>query len=196
MIKFFRKIRQKLLMENKTSKYFKYAIGEIILVVIGILIALQVNNWNENRKLKSYENQLLFQLKSDFNLNANDLRLNIKLQNKIINSSNIILNHLENKLPYHDSLSVHFGYTVLWTKFIVNEGAYKTVESKGLDIITNPELRDLTFRIYNGNLNWLKQMENTIINFVETFRNREASKYFTLLNPIVIKNKKFDLEND
>ncbi len=49
MIKFFRKIRQNLLSEGKTGKYFKYAIGEIILVVIGILIALQINNWNENR---------------------------------------------------------------------------------------------------------------------------------------------------
>lgn len=49
MIKFFRKIRQNLILENKTSKYFKYAIGEIILVVIGILIALSINNWNEKR---------------------------------------------------------------------------------------------------------------------------------------------------
>lgn len=49
MIKFFRHIRQKLLSENKFSKYLIYAIGEIILVVIGILIALQINNWNENR---------------------------------------------------------------------------------------------------------------------------------------------------
>ena len=50
MIKFFRHIRQNLIMENKTGKYLKYAVGEIVLVVIGILIALQVNNWNENRK--------------------------------------------------------------------------------------------------------------------------------------------------
>ena len=50
MIKFFRKIRQNLIMENNIGKYFKYAIGEIILVVIGILIALQINNWNEERK--------------------------------------------------------------------------------------------------------------------------------------------------
>ena len=50
MIKFFRKIRYKLLSEKKTSRYLKYAVGEIILVVIGILIALQINNWNENRK--------------------------------------------------------------------------------------------------------------------------------------------------
>ena len=53
MIKFFRKIRQRLLTENKFSKYLIYAIGEIILVVIGILIALQINNWNENRKLNN-----------------------------------------------------------------------------------------------------------------------------------------------
>ncbi|MFT6795818.1 MAG: hypothetical protein ACJART_000956, partial [Maribacter sp.] len=59
MIKFFRKIRQNLLSEGKTSKYFKYAIGEIILVVIGILIALQINNWNENQKAKKLEQVVL-----------------------------------------------------------------------------------------------------------------------------------------
>jgi hypothetical protein len=65
MIKFFRKIRQNLLMENKTGKYFKYAIGEIVLVVIGILIALQINNWNENRKEKTFENQVYKQIYND-----------------------------------------------------------------------------------------------------------------------------------
>ena len=58
MIKFFRHIRKNLLVENKTSKYFKYAIGEIILVVIGILIALQINNWNESRKSNQLEQAL------------------------------------------------------------------------------------------------------------------------------------------
>ncbi|MDT0538706.1 DUF6090 family protein [Croceitalea sp. P059] len=60
MIKFFRKIRQNLLLENKTGKYFKYAIGEIVLVVIGILIALQINNWNQNR-INNLEEQRIFQ---------------------------------------------------------------------------------------------------------------------------------------
>ena len=55
MIKFFRKIRQNLLSQGKTGKYFKYAIGEIILVVIGILIALQINNWNEYQKDRKSE---------------------------------------------------------------------------------------------------------------------------------------------
>ena len=59
MIKFFRKIRQNLLMENKTGKYFKYAIGEIVLVVLGILIALSINNWNENKKDRRNETVFL-----------------------------------------------------------------------------------------------------------------------------------------
>ena len=66
MIKFFRKIRQKLLMENKTSKYFKYAIGEIILVVIGILIALSLNNWKEDLAKQGEEKRILSGLKQEF----------------------------------------------------------------------------------------------------------------------------------
>jgi len=65
MIKFFRPIRHNLLMENKTSKYLKYAIGEILLVMVGILLALQVNNWNENRKSHLNEVKLVKQLIDD-----------------------------------------------------------------------------------------------------------------------------------
>ncbi len=70
MIKFFRKIRQNLLMENKTGKYFKYAIGEIVLVVIGILIALQINNWNENRKENRKAESYLVNIKEDLILDT------------------------------------------------------------------------------------------------------------------------------
>lgn len=59
MIKFFRKIRKNLLTENKMSKYFFYAIGEIVLVVIGILIALQINNWNADQKTATEEISIL-----------------------------------------------------------------------------------------------------------------------------------------
>ena len=69
MIKFFRNIRQNLIIEGKTYKYLKYAIGEIVLVVIGILIALQINNWNEDRKVisreKSYIQSIYKDLKND-----------------------------------------------------------------------------------------------------------------------------------
>ncbi|MFH6769752.1 DUF6090 family protein [Gaetbulibacter aquiaggeris] len=65
MIKLFRNIRQNLIMENKTTNYLKYAIGEIILVIIGILIALSINNWNEHRKLKIEEHNSLIDLRSE-----------------------------------------------------------------------------------------------------------------------------------
>jgi hypothetical protein len=71
MFKFFRKIRQKTLIENKFGKYLTYAIGEIILVVIGILIALSINNWNENSKNSIEEKAILENLLENLNLSKN-----------------------------------------------------------------------------------------------------------------------------
>ena len=73
MIKFFRKIRQNLLSKGKTGKYMKYAIGEIILVVIGILIALSINNWNEYRKDRNREQAILKNLQIDFQTNIKNV---------------------------------------------------------------------------------------------------------------------------
>ena len=67
MLHFFRKIRRDLIDNSKSYKYFKYAIGEIVLVVLGILIALQINNWNENRNISKIELALLANLKNDIN---------------------------------------------------------------------------------------------------------------------------------
>jgi len=74
MIKFFRKIRQKFISENKFSKYLLYAIGEIVLVVIGILIALSINNWNENNKNAHWEQRFLNDLKNE--LDSDQIQLN------------------------------------------------------------------------------------------------------------------------
>ena len=92
MIKFFRKIRYDLMKQNKMSKYFKYAIGEIILVVIGILIALQINNWNEDRKNDLKLTKTLVALYNDL---AEDSIAIVKdlewSQNEVINDSLIWL---------------------------------------------------------------------------------------------------------
>ena len=86
MIKFFRKIRQKLLSENKFSKYLIYAIGEIILVVIGIMIALGINNWNENRKQNSIIRNFYYQLEGDLDDESNNLETVIIRIDESINS--------------------------------------------------------------------------------------------------------------
>lgn len=73
MIKFFRSIRKNLLSEGKTTKYFKYAIGEVFLVMIGILLAIQVNNWNNGRIEVSKEQAVLVSLQTDFKTNINNV---------------------------------------------------------------------------------------------------------------------------
>ena len=98
MIKFFRSIRKSLVNEGKTTNYLKYAIGEIILVVIGILIALQINNWNENRKNNSEELLILKSLKSEFAENQTLLKDMISRHQVILDSS-IILNNLISPEP-------------------------------------------------------------------------------------------------
>ena len=77
MLPFFRKIRWRLAQDNQFFKYSRYAIGEIVLVVIGILIALQINTWNEESKLKSKERKSLIELRKDLNQNLNDIDVNI-----------------------------------------------------------------------------------------------------------------------
>jgi len=86
MIKFFHHIRQSLIMENKTSKYFKYAIGEIVLVVIGILIALSINNWNQERIQRSKSDELLIGMKKDLSQDITTL--------------NRMINHYENRMSF------------------------------------------------------------------------------------------------
>jgi hypothetical protein len=78
MIKLFRNIRKNLLAEGKTTKYFKYAIGEIILVVIGILIALQINNWNEGRKENIHQRSVLSNLLQDLKSDSVSYSINLK----------------------------------------------------------------------------------------------------------------------
>ncbi|MBK8506064.1 MAG: hypothetical protein IPL46_30035 [Saprospiraceae bacterium] len=85
MIKFFRKIRQKTLTENKFGKYLTYAIGEIILVVIGILIALSINNWNENRKESKLEKNYLTGIRDDLKKDVEQATLVIDAHLKQLN---------------------------------------------------------------------------------------------------------------
>ncbi|WP_296317133.1 DUF6090 family protein, partial [Winogradskyella sp. UBA3174] len=75
MIKFFRKIRQQLLTENKINKYVLYAIGEIVLVVIGILIALQLNTWKENNTNRQVETTYLKGILNNLDQDINSLKL-------------------------------------------------------------------------------------------------------------------------
>jgi hypothetical protein len=144
MIKFFRRIRQNLLMENKTGKYFKYAIGEIVLVVVGILIAVQINNWNESRKTNEKEKVLLKEIISDLTINENNAQIGLAYnigRDSIVKTFNYVINHLENKLSYDSSLSRYFNQIHQLPNLNIKMSGYESLKSSGMDIIQKDSLR-------------------------------------------------------
>ena len=88
--------------KNKTSKYLKYVLGEIVLVVLGILIALQINNWNEDKKRRNTEVNLLLELKDNLTTDLHDIRYNINEDSETLLSNEIILDQFEKKIPFHE----------------------------------------------------------------------------------------------
>jgi hypothetical protein len=144
MIKFFSKIRYSLIEQNKSGKYFKYAIGEIILVVIGVLIALSINNWIENRKNSIKEIQFLEGFKNDLMANKTELNRVIRKAEITSNSSDSILKLKRREL---DSLGIKSfvrfmmdaaGFAVCQTQ----EGTIQGIMGSGnLDVILNDSIR-------------------------------------------------------
>ncbi|GAA4268159.1 DUF6090 family protein [Hyunsoonleella aestuarii] len=140
MIKFFRNIRKKLLAEGNTSKYLKYAIGEIILVVIGILIALQINNWNEGRKLLDKRDNLISSLIEDFEYNTKENKNILLLYEKQLNTMDNYFHLISktNQTVSVDSLRSMARSFFTFDTFFPNMTAYNEAESSGnLSLLDN-----------------------------------------------------------
>jgi len=164
MIKFFRKIREDLLTKGKTGKYLKYAVGEIILVVIGILIALQINNWNEQRKENIKEQAILKRLEKEFISNRNQLSDKIQFRNTLIKNCGRLLEYYdqpENVL--RDSIIVYLS-TIQPPTFdpIQND----LVSSGNIEILKNEELKQLLFN-WSTDVIQLQEVEQIFRRFCE-----------------------------
>ena len=162
MIKFFRKIRQKLIVENRFNKYLLYAIGEIVLVVIGILIALQINNWNEHKKVRKkatvYIDKIVNDLKVD-TLNINKLILkvdkhkdNISKYYEYFNSADTIDISIE---ELRDSIN---KLKVLYVKYYPVNKTFKDMESSGSSDLLSDSQRNFLIKLASN------QQELEIIN--------------------------------
>lgn len=174
MIKFFRHIRQNLIMENKTSKYLKYAIGEIVLVVIGILIALQINNWNERRKEHLTERILLMSLNEDLSRNKEIIERNISGLNFILENIDLLLTAHEEKHAYNDTLNGYFHLARVFPESQLSFVAFDEIKTKGTDIISSTNLRKKIVELF----------EITLSNMVETTNRLESA-----LRPIQLEHQ-------
>lgn len=150
MIKLFRHIRQNLIMENKSANYLKYVIGEIVLVVIGILIALQINNWNESRKERVVETELLRNLRnsliSDIENQIDPFLNQIQLDLKNIDDIKHFFNTSE---IYNDSMNIKFNSIMYSKNFAYEVTSYKALENEGIQLIQNTELKTQILKLYN-----------------------------------------------
>ena len=140
MFSFLRKTRKKLSMKNDSTKYMGYAIGEIVLVVIGILIALGINNWSEDRKERELEMEILVQISENLKKDKAALSEIIANANRAVYASRKIL-ALHQTNESSDSLKFWLGSIVQFDRFLPLTNAYEVLKSKGLDLVTNKELR-------------------------------------------------------
>ena len=183
MIKFFRKIRQKLLSENKFSKYLLYAIGEIILVVIGILIALQINNWNENKKTETEEIKILSNLKTDLENTLIEYDAAVKFNKSTIAEISKLQDYQKNNLSYSEELNYSYGvFPHFYFSSAINS-TYKSLQTTGIGIIQNDSLKNKIVNVYDV----------ILTGFVD-YNNDENRLKSTIVDPFFSKHLKY-LEN-
>ncbi len=176
MIKFFRKIRQNLLTDNKFSKYLIYAFGEIILVVIGILIALQINNWNENKKNISQAGKHLetirLNLKDDI-LQAEKL---LSETQTTIEYANDFLDQFKTLKPVDNNIQMYLIYLMFERNIEINESGLKALLNSNSMSFIDDNLQSKILNYYR---------------YIEQLKSRELnanSEIKTMYEPYVKEN--------
>jgi len=180
MIKFFRQIRQNLIMENKTSKYLKYAVGEIVLVVVGILIALQVNNWNEERKDLKEAELIKQNIHDEFIKNGELLKASIKSNEEALSASKLLKSLVgadKSELAKHNLDSL-FNASMMADTYLPTSNSLEDIMQSGrMNLLHDNDLK-------NTILSW----KATLDLFRENYRiqnNWYNNQYFPYILPTI-----------
>jgi len=194
MIKFFRRIRKKMLTENKFSKYLLYAIGEIILVVIGILIALQINNQNQRNQLKKEELKTLSSLQESIKINLAELDVIFNAQiNRNRSLQEVLFIDMSNQpIAYLDSLIIT---NVRNHTFDPSTGIYNAMINSGkIELISNDSLKNRISKLYDE-VNDYQESEDQITEYTK----EHLEKYFIdnyTINPSVLAKQRQRTEQE
>lgn len=190
MLKFFRRIRRKLIKEGNLKKYLIYAVGEIALIVIGILVALQIDNWNEAGKLSEKEQVVLKDLYEDLESNSLILRKDIRQNKEMIDYIDYILGHFDNDLAYSDSLADYLPMMAWTHQLTLVSSAFESLKSSGFDVIQSNELKLQIIKLFDHEYNSTAQWINTLSIekhrefrevFIEFPRGRISDNYHEIL---------------
>ena len=186
MIKIFRKVRQKFLSDGKTGKYLTYSIGEIILVVIGILIALQVNTWNQNRLDTKEENQLLKAIQIKMQYNRFQTEIGYSRYSSVLKASKDLIKISTNQLTSVNQEEINYCFHLLSKRFLVGNSnktsIYDEMIGSGqLKLLKSNELRSELTSL-KANLELLASYEDLQTNFVDNHLNPFLNKYTNRLS--------------
>jgi len=196
MINFFRKKRKKLADENKALKYMRYAIGEIVLVVIGILIALQINNWNENRKAHVQEITILKNIQKDISLDTLDLNFNLEYHLTFLKNEQALLDFMMSNLQTpKDSIdySLALGFKLI---IALHESTYENLQNNEIGILSNKELKKEISRFYDFFTDAMLKLENEEVSY-NTFLNKKPffRKHFKLTSDAYLNENEINSED-
>jgi len=183
MINFFRKTRKQLADDNKFFKYSRYAIGEIVLVVIGILIALSINNWNEVQKERVIEKELLVELNATVKNNHELLKEGLERWQSTVESIEFITHVIDDQLTYADSLSIYFKLAHQNRGNLLNGldfSGYKSLENRGYYLLRNRELRKEVVNLFENNLKSLSTSNDQLDFDNSGFHYEYITQNFTL----------------
>ena len=203
MITLLRRIRKQLLENKQFAKYLTYALGEIVLVVIGILIALQINNRNETRKEREEEKKLLKELLRDFEANIAELDTVAYYANLSIDKMITAELHIEQDRPYEKKLDTLFGGLDYWDIPYIHLAAYDALKAKGIQSISDDSLKYKIGRVYEQGMKHLLEdagkwewsyNQNTTQRFMTKYFRRPKENRVSLAVPIDYEALKKDEE--
>lgn len=143
-------------LKEKWPEYFL----EILVLVIGIYGAFELANYGENRNRKRAELEILKSCKIELIADLKDITINMEDLRRSLLAFDILLEVLENDGRYHDSLSWHFNYTLLPMHFVHSNSSFETLKSKGLDLISNADLRTKLISLYDSQYDLFLQAES------------------------------------
>lgn len=224
MLNIFRKFRRNFIANNKILKYCLYALGEILLVVIGILIALQINHYYAKQQQLKTEIKLLKELLVDLEETENIFQAKLVFDQKVVQSKKVIINVIEQDIPWNDSLQKHFNLFNFWQDYVIKGTAYNVIQNWGITNISNDTLRKMIAQVYqydaynlmntyqnereiqlgpyndiiSTQLNWDNIHKVRPINYTEFLKNAELAnrlKAFNTFSQLGYDNRSYALEN-
>lgn len=151
--------RNNLSPEHRLTRMLLSGTGEIFMVMVGVLLALLVQNWNDDRKNAIKEAKLLREMHTNLASDLSDCRYNIEVSARYLRGNQAVLKQLTDRTPFHDSLRIH--YANIWgnTTLTTNLAAYDNLKSIGFNLVRNDSLRQLITALYSNKYRYLHDVE-------------------------------------